>query len=214
PKSKLGGHVEPLTHASLLLAQGRSLDIVSQAETIEPFASLRDDLTRLTSGLYLAEMVDRFTEVGLAHDQDERVFVLLLGALRALDAGEHAAMVCRFLEMRLLDAFGYRPQLQGCVVCSEPLVPSAQYFGASAGGAICPSCARSEGGPVRPLSLTALKVLRLLQTKAFGEAARLHMAADVAREVEAHLRDSIHHALDRDVRSSAFLDHLRVSTAR
>ena len=49
-KSRFGGRLEPLTHVSLLLYQGRELDIVSQAETIDPTRPLMDDLDRLTRG--------------------------------------------------------------------------------------------------------------------------------------------------------------------
>jgi len=43
-KSRLAGHLEPLTLGSYLLADGRDLDIVTQAETMEPYAGLRNDL--------------------------------------------------------------------------------------------------------------------------------------------------------------------------
>lgn len=209
PKSRIGGHVEPLAHCSLMLARGRSLDVVTQAQTIEGFGTLRDDLGLLAAGLYLAEMVDRFTEVGPGHDPDGRAYALLLWALRALDRGDDAALVCRFFEMRLLDALGYRPQLSECIACDRPLAQRDQYFAPHSGGALCHDCTAAEAGPVRPLSLRALKVLRLLQSKPYPEAARVRMPGELASELEAHLRDLVHAALDRDVRSEAFLDHLR-----
>ena len=58
---RLAGHIEPLTYSTFLLTQGRELDIVTQAETLEPLISLREDLERLGRGLYAAELVDRFT---------------------------------------------------------------------------------------------------------------------------------------------------------
>ena len=42
-RSRLAGHVEPLTQATFMLAKGKSLDIVTQVETIESFQPLRDD---------------------------------------------------------------------------------------------------------------------------------------------------------------------------
>lgn len=210
PGSRLGGHLEPLAYCELLLAQGRSLDIVTQAQTIEGFGALRDDLTRLSAGLYLAEMVDRFTEVGPSHDPPEAgVFALLLAALRWLEGGEDVILVCRFFEMRLLDALGYRPQLGECVACAQPLEPRDQYFAPHSGGAICPQCVTGETGPVRPLTLNALKTLRFLQSRPFAEAGRLRLSGELATEIERHLRDLVHTALDRDVRSAAFLDRVR-----
>src|SRR3990172_10493241 len=60
--SRLAGHVEPLSHGSYLLAHGRNLDIITQAQTIEPFQPLREDLDRLSRALYAAELLDRATE--------------------------------------------------------------------------------------------------------------------------------------------------------
>ena len=60
PKSKLGGHLEPLTRSALVLAKGQNLDIITQVQTIEPFLPLRDDLWRTGCALYAAELVDQF----------------------------------------------------------------------------------------------------------------------------------------------------------
>jgi DNA repair protein RecO (recombination protein O) len=60
-KSRLAGNLEPLTLGSYLLAEGRELDIVTQAETVDAFPALRDGLERISRGLYCAELVDRLT---------------------------------------------------------------------------------------------------------------------------------------------------------
>src|SRR3954468_16625089 len=46
-KSRFGGRLDPITHVSLLFYEGRELDIVNQAETIDHFRAIRDDLDRL-----------------------------------------------------------------------------------------------------------------------------------------------------------------------
>jgi hypothetical protein len=38
---------------------------------------------------------------------------------------------------------------------------------------------------------------------------RLRITPDVASEIERNLRDAVHYALDRDVRSAAFIDVVR-----
>ncbi len=50
-KSRFGGRLEPASHVDLLLYEGRGeLDIVTQAESIDHFRALRDDLDRLAPG--------------------------------------------------------------------------------------------------------------------------------------------------------------------
>src|SRR4030043_638769 len=81
PQSKLGGHVELLTHSLLLLAKGRNLDIITQAQTINSFLPLRDDLKRMSCGLYISELVDYFTEEDI---ENLKLFHLLLDTLDRL----------------------------------------------------------------------------------------------------------------------------------
>src|SRR3712207_7295528 len=59
--SRKAGHLEPLTHSALLLAHGADLDIITQAQAVHTFLPLREDLHRTGAGLYVAELVDRFT---------------------------------------------------------------------------------------------------------------------------------------------------------
>jgi DNA repair protein RecO (recombination protein O) len=81
-KSRLGGHVELFTHVNVLVARGRNLDIITQAETVRPFPHIRDDLWKAAYGCYVVELVDRFTEEQL---ENQPVFELLLEALGYLD---------------------------------------------------------------------------------------------------------------------------------
>jgi DNA repair protein RecO (recombination protein O) len=209
PTSRMGGHLETLTHCSLLLAQGRTLDVVTQAQTLHGFPALRDDLQRLSAGLYLAELVDRFTDLGPSHGADGGIFALLLAVLGRLEEGDDIDLLCRFAELRILDALGYRPQLDSCVRCATPLSPRDHYFAAHSGGVLCADCIGQEAGPVRPLSLNALKTLRFMQSQPFAEAGRVRLTPALAAEVQGHLRELIHSSLDRDVRSAAFLDRVQ-----
>ncbi len=60
--SRKGGHIELFTYSNLLIAKGRNFDIVTQAETIQSFRKLREDLSRITYAYYIAELVDLFTQ--------------------------------------------------------------------------------------------------------------------------------------------------------
>src|SRR5437588_93894 len=60
-KSRMAGHLDLFTRSNMLVARGRQLDIVTQAETIESFRSMRDDLSRVSLAHYVAELVDSFT---------------------------------------------------------------------------------------------------------------------------------------------------------
>src|SRR3989304_6583825 len=125
PKSRLAGHLEVLTYTSAMLAQGRNLDVVTQAQAIESFAPLREDLDRLSRAIYAAELVDRFSPEGA---ESFHIFQLLLATLRRLAAGASADVALRCFEMQLLNLAGFQPQLPSCLGCRRPLTPVPHYF--------------------------------------------------------------------------------------
>nr|MBA3304166.1 DNA repair protein RecO [Acidimicrobiia bacterium] len=57
-KSRFGSRLEPMSHVSLLMYEGRELDIVTQAETLGHFRSIREDLDRMGRAQSLLEVVD------------------------------------------------------------------------------------------------------------------------------------------------------------
>ncbi len=204
-KSRLAGHLEPLTLGSYLLAEGRDLDIITQAETVEAFAPLREDLDRLGRGFYCAELVDRLLP---DHSEANPVFVLLRDCLERLAWEDHLDLVVRYFEMQLLDELGYRPSLETCAVCDRKLEPVQNYWSTTIGGAVDPKCA-DENLEVVPFSLNALKVLRLLQRSSFAEVARLRLDPALASEIEECLGGHIRYVLEREVRSARFVQSLR-----
>jgi DNA repair protein RecO (recombination protein O) len=209
-KSRLAGYVEPLSHASFMLAHGRNLDIVTGAETIETFQPLHDDLGRLSHALYAAELLDRATE---ERSENFALYRLLLDTLRRLSQRDDLDLVLRQFEMSLLGQLGYRPQLDVCVTCGDPLDEASTVWAAALGGTLCPNCHPPDVG-VRPLSTNALRLLRLLQSQSYQEVSRISVSAELASELERSLRDAVHHALERDVRSAKFLDTVRRGRGR
>jgi DNA repair protein RecO (recombination protein O) len=203
--SRMAGHLQPLNRCMLQLAQGHVVDVVTGCETLESFPALNDDLDRLSRAVYAAELIDRFIPERAANYPTYR---LLLDTLRRLADAESPDIALRFAEMRLLDESGFRPQLEVCVGCGDPLAPEQNFFAPQAGGVVCRGCAPDVVGP-RVLSLNALKVLRLLQRGSYNDVARLRMTEELAVETERHLRSYIVCVLERDVNAAAFIEKLR-----
>lgn len=208
--SRKAGHLEPLTHSSLLLAHGSNLDIVTQAEALHSSLALREDLRRLSAGFYVAELLDRFT---VEHDQNAALFRLLLETLARLNDGAESERALRFFEANLLVYSGFQPQLSHCVTCLEPLQPVLNYFSVAAGGVVCPSC-RPAGAGLPSISVNALKVLRLLIGGPFDRFARLQISDTLMAELESLLRGAVQRQLEREPRSLQFLREVRQPYAR
>jgi DNA repair protein RecO (recombination protein O) len=207
-QSRKSGHVELFTHSHLMLARARTFDIVTQADTIEPFLGLRADLERTAYTYYVAELVDQFAEEAL---ENKPIFDLLLSVFRWLGETPDLWLTTRFFEMQLLGYFGYQPQLHYCVHGEEPIEPVDSFFDPSRGGVVCPRHGESAR-EARPLSLNALKSLRYLQGHEYEEAMRLKLTQTTRAEVEAHMLRYITYLLERRLRSTEFL-HLLERTA-
>lgn len=205
PKSRKTGHLEILSRSTLLLARGRNLDVVTQSEGAESLVTLREDLERLSQAIYVAELVDRFSAERV---ENYPLYLLLLDTLRRLSGADPIELTLRFFELRLLSNAGFQPQLHECAACGQSLTPVVNYFSAAIGGCVCSAC-RLREGKARPLTVNALKVMRLFQSGSFGDASRLRLTASLNNEIEEHLRLYIRHVLEREVRSLEFVQTVR-----
>jgi DNA repair protein RecO (recombination protein O) len=217
PKSKLGGNVEPLTHSLMLLAKGRNLDIVTQSQTINGFLALKSDLWRMACGLYILELIDSFTVEG---GENRPLFDLLLDILNQLSEPDSNETVLRYFELHLLNHLGYRPQLRRCVNCDSPLKPVVNFFNSSKGGLLCPPCNSEQNHlyeqinaiplkPALPLSVGALKVLRLWQSCDYATARRVRVKPELSCELEQVLHEYIRYILQRELKSLTWLKELK-----
>lgn len=205
PGSRMAGHIELFSHSTFLVARGRNLDIVTQVQTLQAFASLRQNLERIGWASYLVELLDRMAPEQAENDPS---FHLLLEALSHLDLGRDPERVARAYELHLLAYMGYRPQLFRCVSCQGELEARAHVFSPTLGGVLCPRC-REQDPQARPLSLEALKALRYMQRSSLDEAAQLRLRNGCRREIEDLLYAYIRTILERDLNAVDFLEVLR-----
>jgi len=199
--SRKAGHVELFMRSEFLVARGRNLDIVTQAETLDAYAGLRDTLARATYAYYFAELVDAFSEEG---EENEAVYRLLSLALERLAAGDEPGLLARFFEVKLLGSVGYRPELERCVACGVVHGPTQVFFSPSEGGMRCAACGQATPDAVA-VSLGAFKVLRYLQRQEYASVSALHLRAATAREVEHVLRRYLTFVLERSLKTTEFL---------
>ena len=199
--SRQAGHLEPFTHAHVMVARGRSLDLVTQATTLSSFWEVRESLTRSSYAFHLAEMVDAFVQDG---DEHRPVFDLLRDALGALSGEAPLDLVARHFEMHLLAEVGFRPQLDACVACDAVLVPATNGYSVPRGGAFCPACAPHEPSAVA-IDVSTLKMLRLLQRTASARSLGVRAPRAVLEDVEIVLRRQVEYSLDRRLRAADFV---------
>ncbi len=159
--SRFGARLEPFGHVDVQFYPGRSLDVVTQVETLDAFhVSLVGDYGRYTAACAVLETADRLTaEEG---EPALRLYLLVAGALRALAAGERdSSLVLDAFLMRAMSIAGWAPAVDECARCGEPGPHRA--FNVQAGGVVCGNC--RPAGSATPSAET----LRLLIALLHGE---------------------------------------------
>ena len=136
--SRIGSRLEPFMVVDLQLYQGRNLDIVNQVETLGPYArTICSDYARYTAGTAMLETAERLVEA--EREPALQQYLLLVGAVRSLAAGEHApGLILDSYLLRALAVGGWAPSFTDCARCGAPGPHRA--FAVAWGGAVCGSC--------------------------------------------------------------------------
>jgi DNA repair protein RecO (recombination protein O) len=197
-KSRFGGRLEPFTHVDLLLYTGRSLDVITQADTVRPYGErLAGDYPRYTAGTAMLETAERLTPV--EKEPSLRQFLLLVGGLRALGEGAHSPrLVLDAYLLRSLAVAGYAPALEECAVCGSPdLVAGSggsRAFAIPAGGLTCRSC-RPAGAATPSVHTVALMSALLRGDWEHADAAQQRHQVECSGLVAAYLQWHIEHSV-------------------
>ena len=213
-KSRFGARLEPFTHVDLQLHTGRSLDYVTQAETVRAYGEpLAADYPRYTSGTAMLETAERFTPV--EKEPALRQFLLLVGGLRALGEGAHdPRLVLDAFLLRSLAVAGYAPALAECALCGAADQAGggasgaggngggSRAFAIAAGGLTCRSC-RPAGAATPSVHTIALMSALLRGDWAHADAAERRHQVECSGLVAAYLQWHLEHS----IRSLQHVEH-------
>jgi DNA repair protein RecO (recombination protein O) len=197
-KSKFGSRLEPMSHIAVQFYEGRGeLDIVTQADSVDHFRAIREDLDRIARA---SAMLEAAEQMSMERQVNVRLYQMLLGALRAL-AGHNGPLVVPAFFWKLLVLEGYGPVVDACVACdargpAHPLVA----FDFEAGGTLCASCRRG-----RAVSPAALGLMQQILGGRLG-AALNEPVSPATHEVEHLATEALEHHLERRLRSVSLLD--------
>lgn len=209
PASRKTGHVELFTRIDALVARGRSIDILTQAEMTAPYLGLREELMRGAYASYAAELLDRFTLDGGDENLTGNLFPLLDATFARLCDDDDPRKVIRYYELQLLDEVGFRPELEECVVTHEEVRPVDQFFSKEDGGVVSSEGAIHSTSLV-PLNMVTLKLLRFLQRSPYEQVAALQISEALHGDAERILLGYISHILERRLQSVDFIRRIRM----
>ena len=186
-KSRFGARLEPLSCVDFVAYGGRTLDTVTQAETLRSFHGVRENLARFEAA---AGMVGFVRSLSGGDEADRRVFNLLYNALDALESRDGGfESVEAALGLKLSVLAGYAPQLDRCLNCETELdvAEIPLHFAPEHGGVLCAAC-RSSTADAFPIAPGTLERLRATIERPVREApATEELRENVLRVVRAHV---------------------------
>jgi len=162
PQAKLAGNLETLAHSEVFVARARGKGRITGVIPVDFFASIKEKIHTMEKVFWVLGIFDRLVT---QEEKDERIFELLLGYLRAIDAAEveDATKTDIFTYgfiFKLLHLLGYGLEMSKCVACGAMLKPGENFFESERGGTVCAACA-ARGGKRVKITDEAVKFIRL-----------------------------------------------------
>ena len=210
PKSRLRGGIQAFTLTNLLLHTGRSLDIITGTETGKCFY-FREDLAKLTSAVYWADLLDRVLPEREANPAVYSLFLSLLYLLEATSSKlEEIRALDHLFELKLISSAGYTPDLASCLRCGEVLrtKEGKLWFNLESGGIICNSCVHKAELGILPVSRGTLALMQQWISMEVEQFWRIKGAAYNLQELDRLLPAYLEYHLEQKIPSVNLRDNL------
>ena len=176
PGGRLAARTDLFSEVDLLIAAGRSLDVVSEASLVNAHVGIRGDLDRVSAACATCEVARLTCFDGTG---DLFLYPILSRALRACEEASdrsHLDLAVAAYAFKVLAHGGWRPELDQCIACGDA---APTFFSVGAGGMLCESCAREVEGAER-VSPSLTSWLRALLLSTFDQLMAAEIDADTA----------------------------------
>ena len=198
-RSKFGARLEPFALVDLQLYEGRSLNVVTQAESINEYhRAIVADYDKYVAASALVEVADSL--LSAEGEADLAQFTLLHGALHAMAIDAHLPdLIVNSYILRALSYSGWQLAVFDCAVCGAPGPHAA--LNVAQGGAVCENCrGESSAMPTAP----TWDLLRALSTGDWVRADGASMAS--RRSAGAIISAYASWELERSISSLRFVE--------
>lgn len=203
-KSRLGAATQPFTSGwYLAYSASTGMATLSQAEIQRSRYSLRSDLSMAAVAAYITELLDRLTE---EREVQPALYSLLELSLDMLEEGADPDILTHIFELKVLDAGGYRPRLDGCVHCRA--VDRPLLFSVTLGGFLCLDCGYRDRQAFSIFPATA-RVLKLLQRITPDRIGEVDLKAETRTQLERVIRSFLDEYVGGPLKSRDFLDRMK-----
>lgn len=175
-KSRMAGHLEPFGAVEMMFATGRNLDVITSARLIRSGDAIAGAPESLSYGFLLAEMLDKLVEEGV---EQAALYEVVEACYDDLAQMGGDATVELYFKLRLLDALGYRPRLEGCSICGTNNLEASYFFVPEVGGIVDDTCTSQRQYPMRA---NQIKLWRLMLDNPLHQIRRLNGVVELVAD--------------------------------
>lgn len=203
-RSRYGGTLETLNHISIIFyyKENRDLHSLSQAEIIDSYLVIKEDLHRTALAMAICELINQL-EVG--QEANPLLFRLLLSAFKTLDDTERQPVnIFRAFQIHVFDLMGFRPGFFHCTGCGKKIETTCS-FDLMAGGLTCDEC-RAESQTSMVLYRETIQMLRALQKTHISKLQSSEESSSAVQQVDEFVRVYLRYHVDgiRDLKALRF----------
>lgn len=184
-KSKLAGHLEPISLAEIMVIRGKQYNYIGAAVSENCYANIKNNLAKIKAA---GEAIKVFNLIVKLGESDRGIFSLLKNYFDFLDGAglkpDYDLLVQLFI-FKLLVTLGHKPELYNCVVCRNNISPVGMKFDLARGGLVCGQCSADSGeGEKERLTISenSVKLLRLAEKNELLELAKIKIDKKIERE--------------------------------
>ena len=183
-KSKLAGHLEPISLVDIMVVRGRQYNYIGAVISKNCYANIKNDFDKIKAA---GEAIKVFNLIVKLGESDQDIFSLLKNYFDFLDgagAKTNYDLFANFFIFKLLIKLGHSPELYNCVNCRNKILPLGNMFDLARGGLICGKClAKFKGADQLTISENSIKILRLAGKNGFKELEKINIDNSIKKEV-------------------------------
>jgi len=193
PESRFASATNLFSRLDIVVAKGRSIDILTEANIINSHSAISNDLQKAKLAYWIGEVVTNST-----HDEEPlpTLYELLVNSLNVIDKKGERRIV-DFFAFNCLSILGYKPELNKSVYSQDPLCENGDYLFSPLLGGITENHPQNEG---RAISVETIKAMRFLQNP-WEKVEKLRLCQRVEKELHLHVCAFTETVMERAIKS-------------
>ncbi|MBR5303766.1 MAG: DNA repair protein RecO [Candidatus Gastranaerophilales bacterium] len=153
PKSKLGARVQMFIANQLMLFEGKNLDTIAQAQSVNTFSKIRSDLDKMSYSMYVAELVNNFCSNDYNKDENYcEIYDLIYATydkIATSSTKEEVIFATLKFQIKLMNFLGWGLDFEYCSKCQKNIedeLNQSCFYSYSLGSFLCGECGDNING--------------------------------------------------------------------